>query len=329
MTTLFAALTGLALLAPRDSSLAQLRARLHALADSSGGRLGVTIVHVPTGARIAIGGAEPHPMMSVFKFPLALTLLHQVERGTVSLDSVIHIRENDLRLGVSPLADAHPHGDFDRSVGDLLEDMLLRSDNSTADVLLRIVGGPRAVTARLHELGITGVRIDRSEGQLAIDYHGIRNPPPQSKWTRDTLRKLIDAEPAAARLAAARAYETDRRDTATPDAMADLLLLTPRGKALGARETAHLLDIMTRTMTSPKRLRGMLPEGTAVAHRGGTSDITANVTAAQNDVGIITLPGNKGQLAIAVFVTGAHKTTAEVDDVIARIARAAYDQWAR
>jgi hypothetical protein len=62
-----------------------------------------------------------------------------------------------------------------------------------------------------------------------------------------------------------------------------------------------------------------------VMHKSGTSDTRNGLTSATNDIGLITLP-NGSRLAIAVFITDSTADEATRDAVIARIAKAAYDE---
>ncbi len=78
------------------------------------------------------------------------------------------------------------------------------------------------------------------------------------------------------------------------------------------------------TATGQNRIKGRLPEGTPVAHKTGTSGTRAGQTAATNDIGIVTLPGGRS-LAIAVFVADSAAPQDIREEVIARMARAAYD----
>jgi beta-lactamase class A len=79
----------------------------------------------------------------------------------------------------------------------------------------------------------------------------------------------------------------------------------------------------------PKRLKGLLPAGTPVAHRTGTSATNAQgLSPALNDVGVILLP-NGQHVALAVFVTDSYADTATRELVIATIAKAVYDEFAR
>jgi beta-lactamase class A len=208
-------------------------------------------------------------------------------------------------------------------VGELLELALELSDNSASDMLLRVAGGPPAVNAHLRALGISGIRVDRPEGAISLDYHGVADPPPPEEWTRATFALVLGEVPSAEQDSAAVAFLRDPRDTATPDAVADLLVCVLRGNTLADSSTALLLDMMSRAVTGPHRLKWQLPPGTPVAHKTGTWG-----TAAVNDVGLITLPGEAGHLAIAVFVKGSNRGETRIEHTIGRIARAAYDHWA-
>jgi beta-lactamase class A len=65
-----------------------------------------------------------------------------------------------------------------------------------------------------------------------------------------------------------------------------------------------LIQILESTTTGAARLKGLLPPDTLVAHKTGTTGTEQGFTAGTNDVGVITLPGNAGKVAIAVFIKG-------------------------
>ena len=89
-----------------------------------------------------------------------------------------------------------------------------------------------------------------------------------------------------------------------------------------------LVKFMIESTPGPKSLKGLLPAGTIVAHKTGTSGTKNGITAATNDIGIITLPNGK-HLAIAVFVADSAADEASREGVIAKIARAVWDTWSR
>jgi beta-lactamase class A len=87
-----------------------------------------------------------------------------------------------------------------------------------------------------------------------------------------------------------------------------------------------LLDLMINSRPGPKRIKGLLTAGTVVAHKTGTSATINGVTSATNDIGIITLPDSR-QLAIAVFVSDTKADQKTREEVIAKIANAAWKCW--
>jgi beta-lactamase class A len=101
--------------------------------------------------------------------------------------------------------------------------------------------------------------------------------------------------------------------------MTRLLAGLYRKDVLKPRSAEFLLDIMRRCRTGEGRLKGMLPEGTEVAHK------TGSIGGSTNDVGIITLPDDAGHVAIAIFVKSSEKEESTLERTIAEIARAIYD----
>ena len=83
---------------------------------------------------------------------------------------------------------------------------------------------------------------------------------------------------------------------------------------------------MTDSTPGAKRLKNLLPAGTAVAHKTGTSGTQNGITAATNDIGIITLPNGK-HIAIAIFVSDSPADEKTREAVIAKIAKAVWNRW--
>lgn len=282
--------------------------------------VGVALIHVESGARIAVHGDRRYPMASVYKLPIAVELLTQVSEGTLTLDRLVTIGPGDIRACCT-LSRKHPQGGVTLSVAELLELMIVESDNTSADVVLKLVGGPPVVERRLRALGFTAINVNRYEGDIAFDMTGVVNPPPQAAWTLELQRRLVsEVKPAALDAARAR-YTTDPRDTATPDEMARFLGRLQLGDLLPRRYTDLLLDLMARAQTGPRRLKALLPLDTLVAHKTGTTAIVIN------DVGIIALPedgATRGHLAVAAFVmNGVGVNT--MQRTIARLAGAAFE----
>ena len=116
------------------------------------------------------------------------------------------------------------------------------------------------------------------------------------------------------------------RNWATPEAMVVLLRALHEGRGLSEPSRALLLRLMTQTPTGSRRIKGLLPVGTVVAHKTGTSGTVKGLTPATNDVGLVTLPNGR-HLAVAVFVSDSMANDSAREKVIARVARAAWDYW--
>jgi beta-lactamase class A len=302
-----------------DASLQRLEREIARLAKVSGGVVGVTAIHLETGRRVTMNGTDRFPMASTFKVPIAVQLLTRVDKGELKLDQMIEIKQSDLHPGSGTLADLFNKGGLALSVRNLMELMLLISDNSATDVMLRTAGGAEAVTARMRALGIEGINVNRSTAQLISDWVGVSNLPPEDQWKPSLFQSLYAAVNPDEQRAAAKRFESDTRDTSTPDGMAALLERIYKKDLLKTESADLLLDIMRRCRTGEARLRGLLPQGTEIAHKTGTIGGTTN------DVGILTLPDNAGHVAIAVFVKSSEKDITARERAIAEIGRAVHD----
>ena len=119
-------------------------------------------------------------------------------------------------------------------------------------------------------------------------------------------------------------WQVQYRNSATPEAAIALLRALHEKRGLSESSQALLLKYMIESTPGTKRIKGLLPTGTIVAHKTGTSGTEKGITAATNDIGIITLPNGK-HLAIAVFVSDSPADEATREGVIAKIAKAAWD----
>ena len=305
-----------------DPSLPRLEQELSHLASFSGGKVGVAAIHLESGREVFLNRDEPFPMASTYKVPIAVQLLTLVDNGRMRLDSMITLTPSDLHPGSGTIANLLDDPGVSLSLRNYLELMLLISDNSATDIVLRTAGTGTAVNARLRALGVSGISVDRPTVRLIADAIGIQNLPPENELTIKRFGELADAVPEAAQKAAAQQLYRDRRDTATPEGMARLLAKIWRGEALSRANTDLLLDVMRRCETGALRIKGLLPADVVVMHKTGTLNIGV-----ANDVGIITLPNNAGHVALAVFVKESTSDTATQERAIANVARAVYDYF--
>ena len=306
--------------AARDSGLVRLEREIGRLASIAGGTMGVAAVHLESGREVYLNRGVGFPMASSYKVPIATELLTRVDRGQLRLDSMIVLKPSDLHPGSGTLTELFDDPGVSLSVRNLLELMLLISDNSATDLVLRLAGGGAAVTKRMQDLGVAGIRVDRPTNRLIGDWIGVTIPD-TAEWTPAQFGAATRLVTADQRAAAAKAFDVDPRDTATPEGMAKLLELIWRGKALTPESTKLLLDIMTRSTTGTARIKGMLPPRVDVAHKTGTIGGTTN------DVGILTLPDNAGHVIIVTMVKASALPVETRERGIAQVSRAIYDYF--
>ncbi len=276
-----------------SAALAQgeaLEGRIAALAAPLKLEVGVSLRVIEDGRAVSLNGDRRCPMQSVFKFPLALAALRQVDGGWLALEQEIAILPGDLLPSTwSPIRQKHPKG-VKLPLAEVIAYTVAQSDNNGCDVLLRLLGGPAKVNDFIHGLGIKDMVIQVNEAQMHRDWQAQF-----ANWT-------------------------------TPRAATRLLQLFYEGKVLSPTSTAFLLKVMRETRTGDKRIKGGLPPGTPVAHKTGTSGVKDGVRAAVNDVGLITLPDGR-HLAIAVLVADSREDSAASEKLVAEIARAAYGHF--
>ncbi|MHB9099514.1 MAG: class A beta-lactamase [Syntrophales bacterium] len=286
------------------------------------GTVGVAAVHLETGRRIAHNANEFFPMASTVKVAVAAKILDLADKGKISLTSRISLNRSEL-APEGPLG-THWRPGLSFSVAGLLEPMITKSDNTAADVLYRVAGGPAAVRAYLQTLGLEEIRPARYIRELLRDVLAIPAPGSTATSLADQFRRMSSKQASARRAKAYRAnpaYDADPRDQATPAAMLDLLCKIWREDGVSGSVRSMLLPLMERRTKGMKGIRGRLPAGTIVADKTGTLAGTAN------DVGFITLPDGKGHIAIVLFVKGSEAPPDTRETVIADIARLVYDDY--
>jgi beta-lactamase class A len=300
--------------------MARLDKEIGAIADRARpGVLGVGLMNLESGETWLFNGDLRFPMLSVFKAPLGAAVLGEVDAGRLGLDQIVSIEEKDISPAHSPIADAWP-ARRDYTVRELLVAAVGGSDNTAADVLMKLIGGPGAVTTWLGDHHVNQIRIDRYERELQPQSVGLDSF--RIAWKGDeAYRAAMDAVPPAERRAAMNAYLTDDRDTASPRGILTYFYVLDQERLLSPASLALLMKIMTETQTGAERLKAGFPPGSAFAHKTGASGTDLGVNLATNDIGIVTLPDGR-RYAVAVFLKGATLDGPGREAIHADVARA-------
>jgi len=201
-------------------------------------RVGVFAQDLQSGRSVAYHADDLFLLCSTFKLALAMDVLARVDRGAERLDHALAFTAHDV-LAHSPALEAHPRGGA-VSIEALLTSLITQSDNGAANLLLRRVGGPPAVTRFVRGLGIAPFRLDRYEPDLNVAAPG------------------------------------DRRDTASPRAMVALAARLVRYPVLAPTSNARLIRWLRGSRTGSGRIRSVTPATFIVGDKTGTGDSNAN-----------------------------------------------------
>jgi beta-lactamase class A len=285
------------------------------------GKTGVAVYSIDGGGAV-VGKrlGEWFPQQSVSKLWVTMTVLEQVDKGSLRLDQPILITRDDLAVFHSPLRDrVVAGGDVTETIQSLIEQAIIGSDNTANDSLLRTAGGPQAVHDFIAHHSLGAIRFGPGERAMQSAIAGM-------KWQQDyavgqrffTARAAV---PYAQRKVALDRYLADPVDGASPDAIVMALGRLAKGELLSDASTRLLLGIMARTTSGPNRLKAGVPFDWRFAHKTGTGQILDPVATGYNDVGIMTAPDGS-RYAVAVMMADTTATVPERMAMMQSIAQA-------
>lgn len=243
--------------------------------------IGVALYDVQTGKTLNINGDKHFPMQSVFKFPIALKVLAEVDKGKMNLKDSIFITAKDLLPRTwSPIRDNYPEGNIKMPLSEIVRYTISQSDNNGCDILLHLLGGTSEVNNYLSSLGITEMKIKKTEAEQHL------TPSAQfDNWT-------------------------------TPTCAIQLLKLFQEKKILSTDSRNFLWKTMTETSTGS--VKSQIPQDVIVAHKTGSAFFPgSNVV---NDIGVMQMPDNR-TILYAIFIMNSKESKEANYQVIADIAK--------
>ena len=277
--------------------------RVNELGRAFDGKVGIAVRSIDEGWSTGWRAEELYPQQSVSKLWVAITAMDAVDRGKVSLDDLVTLTRDDLTLFHQPIAEEIlKTGSFTTTLGDLMLRQMTQSDNTANDKLMRIVGGPAAVRATIKAKRLGAIRFDNGERALQSKIAGLRWNAAYS--IGNAFFEARDALPPDVRKAAFDRYVAAPYDGAAPGAIVNALARLKRGELLSPASTAHLLDVMSHTVTGANRLKGGLAPGWVLNHKTGTGQELGGRQAGYNDIGILTAPdGRSYSVAVMIKLT--------------------------
>lgn len=279
---------------------ATLEAKIEALAAHAGlSKIGFAAIDMDKGRTAFVRGGELFPMEGLNKLPIAVAFLKLVQDGAARLDARIFLKASDIVPGRSPIADRLRKRRTRFTARQLIEHMLLNGDTTATDALIARAGGIKGIQAALKRLKLEGVRVDRTERQLAADA----------------------AAPTLDR------YLADTRDSTSARAFASLVVRLAAGNLLQPRFSKLVLDLMQRTKSGDDRLKAGMLKGWTFAHRAGLARSVEGVVPAFHDAGLAT-SRSSAKIALVLCVERANLAPAELAKFHAAAARAVLEAWA-
>ena len=259
--------------------------RLAAL-ETGQARLGVCLLDTASGEYTGRRVDERFAMCSTFKLPMVAAVLREADRGRLDLDEVVRYSSSDL-LPWAPVTGPNV-GRGGLTIEELARAAQEQSDGVAANLLVRRLGGPAAVTAKFREMGDPVTRLDRYEPELGL------------------------------------VLSADLRDTTSPQAMANLVRDVTTGDLLKPDSRDRLLGWMENTRTGSKRLRAGLPPGWRTGDKTGTGR-AEGTTNKCNDVAITFPPGRSPIIIAAYYDSGEYTPQVEPrhEAVLAEVGRIA------
>ncbi|MCJ7681506.1 MAG: class A beta-lactamase-related serine hydrolase, partial [Candidatus Aminicenantes bacterium] len=157
--------------APAQEGIKRLETRIQALLQDVDGVMGVAAKHLESREEFFINGDTAFPMASTFKVPIFVEVMAQISEGRFNLEDEIAIQKTDQHLGSGMLSDLDAPG-IKLSVRNLINMMMMISDNSATDILLIKVDADN-VNARLRTFGIKDINVARTCQELIMDIIGL------------------------------------------------------------------------------------------------------------------------------------------------------------
>jgi beta-lactamase class A len=232
---------------------------------------------------------------STMKLAVLLGVFRQVDRGDVTLDAQVHVRNRFtsivnqepfmLDLGRDADPDVYGHLGKTLTVRELAYWMITKSSNLATNLLVDVIG-IQTVQLALDELDIDGVRV---------------------------LRGVEDN----------RAFEAKLNNEVTANGLLKMLRLIADGKAYSQQACDDMLEIMLDQQYRSGIPAG-LPKAARVAHK------TGNISTVHHDAGIVYLEGRKPYVLVILteFSADQSRGTAVADvsrDIFNTLAGSVYE----
>lgn len=273
--------------------------------------------HLSSGRTIAVRPDQPMNTLSVIKIPVMMLAYRDAEAGKLKLTDRYTIKPEDLRRGSGLIQTFEPG--LNPTYRDIIEQMIITSDNTATDIMIRTVGLAR-VNAMLAELGFKETRLLRTTGDLFREVWIRADKKHATMTDREVFTRGFpgDAQ-SSARSFALEGDSTRWLGRTTAREMAVMLEGILNAKYASKASSDAMVGMLRRQFYS-SRLPQRISFRAQVAHKTGDWPPYAG-----NDVGIIFYPG--GPSIVSVFTNQNTGDFFELEATLGRIAERVIDTW--
>lgn len=126
-----------------------------------------------TGERCGVREELPMMAASVIKIPILVETFYQIKRGEHSKEEIYVLQEGDKKPSCGCLN--RMHAGLELTVEDLCNLMIILSDNSATNILIRLLGGMERINRDLCGMGYRTIRVNRLLFDREASERGIQN----------------------------------------------------------------------------------------------------------------------------------------------------------
>ncbi|MBI4540855.1 MAG: serine hydrolase [Gemmatimonadetes bacterium] len=283
--------------------------------DALDAKTSVYAKHLPTGREIAIRADEPMNTLSVIKLPVMVLAYRDAEAGILDLNERYVVAPEDMRRGSGVLQHFAPG--LQPTYRDIITEMIITSDNSATDIMIKRVGLER-VNEMLAALGYRETRLKSTTGGRFRRVLEFADPAAASLSDREVFERGSPADPAARERFVRDSAEWLGRSTARE--MSRLLEQLHNGELASPEHTSEMIDILKRQVSSSRLPQRIRFQDVVLAHKTGDWAPYSG-----SDVGILYYEG--GPTVVSVFTNENRGDFVELEAAIGRIAEDLVKAW--
>lgn len=235
---------------------------------------------------------KKYPLLSVFKYFVAIKVLKYIDQQHISLDTKITINQNMLDMQTySPMLKDYKYYPYNITIAKLLEYMISKSDNNACDILIEYSGGINELEKFIHELGFDNIKIKVNEKDMNRDIYN------------------------------------QYQNTSSPKDIVLMMKKVKENNIISNNSFAFLENIMLKTSTGENKIKAGLPKSTKIYHKTGSGSRTPKgIKIADNDAGYVILP-NGDLYYIAIMIKDSPLSDNENAKITSHISKIVYQHF--